>query len=149
MRCRTLGRAAVASWPTGASLRCWRRTATGSLASPRTSLICVRRSATMAASSERLTTAATTVQKASSPPHTSKYGFKLNAASDAYNVNEAETEVVRRIFRMVGAEGRVPSSLARVLERQGVPSCKGTKRWDRSSGPASSMMSRSPLLRGR
>jgi hypothetical protein len=35
--------------------------------SPRTSLICARRSDSMAASAEHLTTAATTVQKASSP----------------------------------------------------------------------------------
>jgi hypothetical protein len=51
----------------GASLRSWRRTATGSLVSPRTSLICARRSANIAASSECLPIAATTVQKASSP----------------------------------------------------------------------------------
>jgi len=65
-------------------------------------------------------------------PHTPRYGFKLNAARDAYKANEAEMEVVRRIFRMAGAEGRTPSSLARVLEKQGVPSCEGTKRWART-----------------
>jgi hypothetical protein len=41
-------------------------------------------------------------------------------------------EVVCRIFRMVAAEGRTPGFLAKVLEKQGVPSCKGTKRWDRT-----------------
>jgi site-specific DNA recombinase len=65
-------------------------------------------------------------------PHTFRYGFKLNAARDDYKVNEAEMEIVCHIFRMVGAEGRTPGSLARVLEKQGVPSYKGTKRWDRT-----------------
>ena len=46
-------------------------------------------------------------------PPTTRYGFKLNAARDAYEVDEAEMEVIRRIFRMVGVEGRLPGSLAR------------------------------------
>jgi site-specific DNA recombinase len=65
-------------------------------------------------------------------PPTPRYGLKLNAARDAYEVNEAEMEVVRYIFRMVGIEGRSPGSLARVLDRQGVPAPKRIKRWDRS-----------------
>ena len=40
--------------------------------------------------------------------------------------------MVRRIFRMVGVEGRSPGSLARIFDREGVPRPKGTKRWDRS-----------------
>jgi site-specific DNA recombinase len=62
-------------------------------------------------------------------PPTPRYGFKLNATRDGYEVDEAEMEVVRRIFRMVGVEGRSP---ARVFDREGVPRPKGTKRWDRS-----------------
>ena len=65
-------------------------------------------------------------------PPTTRYGFKLNAARDAYEIDEAEMEVIRRIFRMVGIEGRSPGSLARVFDREGVPRPKGTKRWDRS-----------------
>ena len=65
-------------------------------------------------------------------PPTTRYGFKLNAARDAYEIDEAEIEVIRRIFRMVGVEGRSPGSLARVFDREGVPRPKGTKRWDRS-----------------
>ena len=65
-------------------------------------------------------------------PPTPRYGFKLNAARDAYEVDEAEMEVIRRIFRMVGVEGRSPGSLARIFDREGVPTPKGTKRWDRS-----------------
>jgi hypothetical protein len=41
-------------------------------------------------------------------------------------------EIVRRIFRMVGAEGRSPGSLARVMERQGVPTPGGGRHWDRT-----------------
>src|SRR5215217_6116965 len=65
-------------------------------------------------------------------PCTPRYGFRLNAARDAYEVYEPEMEVVRRIFRMVGAEGRSPGSLARVMERQGVPTPEGGRYWDRT-----------------
>ena len=65
-------------------------------------------------------------------PPTLRYGFKLNAARDAYEVDEAEMEVVRRIFRMVGVEGSSPGSLAKPLEQQGVPTPRGAKRWDRT-----------------
>src|ERR671910_2175741 len=57
-------------------------------------------------------------------PPTTRYGFKLNAARDAYEVDEAEMEVIRRIFRMVGIEGRSPGSLARVFDRR---ACRGPK----------------------
>ena len=36
-----------------------------------------------------------------------RYGFKLNATRDAYEVYEPEMEIVRRIFRLVGAEGKL------------------------------------------
>jgi len=65
-------------------------------------------------------------------PRTPRYGFRLNAARDAYEVYEPEMEVVRRIFRMVGAEGRSPGTLARVMERQGVPTPGGGRYWDRT-----------------
>jgi site-specific DNA recombinase len=65
-------------------------------------------------------------------PRRPRYGFRLNAARDAYEVYEPEMEVVRRIFQMVGAEGRSPGSLARVMERQGVPTPGGGRYWDRT-----------------
>jgi site-specific DNA recombinase len=37
--------------------------------------------------------------------HAPRYGFKFNEAKDAYQVNEGEMAVVRRIFRMIGAQG--------------------------------------------
>jgi site-specific DNA recombinase len=64
--------------------------------------------------------------------HSPRYGFKLNAARDAYEVNEVEMQVVRRNFRMIGAEGKTLSHVAKSLEREGVPTPKGAKRWDRS-----------------
>jgi site-specific DNA recombinase len=65
-------------------------------------------------------------------PRTPRYGFKLNGARDAYEVDEAEMEVVRRIFRMVGVEGRSPGSLAKPFDLQGIPTPRGAKRWDRT-----------------
>ena len=64
--------------------------------------------------------------------HAPRYGFKLNAARDSYEVNEAEMDVVRRIFRMVGAEGKPLRAVANILEQDGIPTPKGAKRWDRS-----------------
>src|ERR671920_491592 len=34
--------------------------------------------------------------------HAARYGFKFNATKDAYEINKAEMEVVRRIFYMIG-----------------------------------------------
>jgi site-specific DNA recombinase len=65
-------------------------------------------------------------------PRMPRFGFRLNAARDAYEVYEPEMDVVRRIFRMVGAEGRSPGTLARVMERQGVPTPGGGRYWDRT-----------------
>jgi site-specific DNA recombinase len=65
-------------------------------------------------------------------PRTPRYGFKLNDARDAYEVDEAEMEVVRRIFRMVGVEGRSPGSLAKPFDQQGILTPRGAKRWDRT-----------------
>ncbi len=61
-----------------------------------------------------------------------KYGFKLNAARDAYEVDEEKMATVRRIFHMIGAEGMSHNSVMRVLEREGVPTPAGGKHWDRS-----------------
>src|ERR671917_202992 len=39
------------------------------------------------------------------PTHTPDYGFEFNTVRDNYTINEVQMAVVRRIFRMVGAEG--------------------------------------------
>jgi site-specific DNA recombinase len=60
-----------------------------------------------------------------------RYGFKLNAARDAYEVHEEKMVVVRRIFREV-ADGTTLHAIALKLEREGVPTPQGAKFWDRS-----------------
>jgi site-specific DNA recombinase len=64
--------------------------------------------------------------------HAARYGFKFNATKDAYKVNEAEMEVVRRIFHMIGAEGESLRAVANKLEREGLPTPKRAKHWNRS-----------------
>jgi site-specific DNA recombinase len=64
--------------------------------------------------------------------HASRYGFKVNAARDSYEIYEPEMEIVRRIFRMLGVEGRSLNSIAKTLEQQSVPTPKGARYWDRS-----------------
>src|SRR5688572_11369499 len=53
--------------------------------------------------------------------HAPRYGFHFNATKDGYQVNEAEMEVVRRIFHMVGAEGQSLRAVAKMLEGEGLP----------------------------
>jgi site-specific DNA recombinase len=59
-----------------------------------------------------------------------RYGFKLNASRDGYEVDEEKMRVVRRIFREV-AEGTTFLAIAHVLEREGVPTPRGARFWDR------------------
>lgn len=61
--------------------------------------------------------------------HTPSYGFRFNAARDGYEVDEARMAVVRRIFWLVGIEGRSLNAVGRVLEADGVPSPSGKGRW--------------------
>lgn len=60
-----------------------------------------------------------------------RYGFKLNASRDGYEVDEERMRVVRRIFREV-AEGSTLRTIAQGLDREGVPTPKGARFWDRS-----------------
>ena len=64
--------------------------------------------------------------------HAPRYGFKLNVAREGYEINEDEMDVVRRIFHMVGVEGRSIRSISTILEQEGIPTPKGAKHWDRS-----------------
>jgi site-specific DNA recombinase len=64
--------------------------------------------------------------------HAARYGFKFNATKDGYEVDETEMEVVKRIFYMVGAEGESLRAVANKLEREGVPTPKRAKHWNRS-----------------
>jgi site-specific DNA recombinase len=64
--------------------------------------------------------------------HAPRYGFKFNATKDAYEINEAEMEVVSRIFYMVGAEGESLRAVSKKLEGEGLPTPKRAKHWNRS-----------------
>src|SRR5919202_1509774 len=61
--------------------------------------------------------------------HTPDYGFDYNEARDNYVVNEEKMRVVRRIFRMVGVEGHSLNSVKKALDREGVPTPKGSRYW--------------------
>ena len=64
--------------------------------------------------------------------HAPRYGFKFNASKDAYEVNEVEMAVVRRIFYIVGTEGASLRAVAKTLEGEGIPTPKRAKHWNRS-----------------
>ena len=63
---------------------------------------------------------------------TANYGFRYNTARDGYEVDETAMSVVRRVFRMVGAEGASLHVVKRTLERVRVPAPKGGPYWNRS-----------------
>jgi site-specific DNA recombinase len=63
---------------------------------------------------------------------TPNYGFRYNAARDGYEVDEATMAVVRRVFRMVGAEGASLHAVQRSLEHEGIRAPKGGPYWSRS-----------------
>ena len=61
--------------------------------------------------------------------HIPNYGFRYNKARDGYEVDEEKMRVVRRIFRMVGAEGAGLHTVAKTLEREGVSNPGGGRYW--------------------
>ena len=61
-----------------------------------------------------------------------KYGFKLNQARDGLLIDEEKMGNVRRIFRMVGAEGMSLNAVCKAFERERIPTPGGGKRWDRA-----------------
>lgn len=57
---------------------------------------------------------------------TPPYGFRYNADRTKYKIDEQAMAVVRRIFRMVGAEGQSLHAVKKTFEREGVsPSGRG------------------------
>src|SRR5215210_1473195 len=59
------------------------------------------------------------------------HGFRMNATRDSYEVDEEKMAVVRRVFRMVGAEGAGIYGVHKTLEREGVPPPGGGRYWDK------------------
>jgi site-specific DNA recombinase len=61
--------------------------------------------------------------------HPVNYGFRMNAVRDAYEVDAPKMFVVRRIFRLIGEEGRTINAVAKVLNEEGEPGPTGG-RWN-------------------
>src|SRR5215207_5412157 len=59
----------------------------------------------------------------------SLYGFRYNASRDGYEVDEETMAVVKRIIRMVGAEGAAVRAVKRTFEREGLPTPQGKEIW--------------------
>jgi Recombinase zinc beta ribbon domain/Recombinase len=55
------------------------------------------------------------------------YGFEANEARDRYLVNEPAAAVVRRIFDLVGGQGKTLNATANTLNAQAIPSPAGGK----------------------
>ena len=64
--------------------------------------------------------------------HAPRYGFRVNASRDGYEVYEEEMSIIRRVFDMAGGQGMALRSIAMTFEREGIPTPKGAKHWDRS-----------------
>jgi site-specific DNA recombinase len=63
------------------------------------------------------------------PAPTPDYGFGYNGTRDNYVVDEEKMQVVRRIFRMVGAEGHSLNAVKKTFDREGVPTPRGSRYW--------------------
>jgi site-specific DNA recombinase len=60
-----------------------------------------------------------------------RYGLKANERRDDHEIDEEKMQVVRRIFRMAGAERMPLRAIKRTFEREGIPTPGGAKFWDR------------------
>ena len=58
------------------------------------------------------------------------YGFDWNDDRDGYVFNPGQMAVIRRMFYMVGVEGRSPCAVQKQLGEDGVPSPTGKAQWD-------------------
>jgi hypothetical protein len=63
------------------------------------------------------------------PGRFAPYGYRYDGESATYVVNEETAPHLRRIFRMVGAEGKSMSHVKRVFEREGVAPPGGGRFW--------------------
>ena len=58
-----------------------------------------------------------------------KYGYRFNETRDALVVDEETMSIVRRVFRMVGVEGRPLFGVKRALDAEGILTPTGLNRW--------------------
>jgi DNA invertase Pin-like site-specific DNA recombinase len=66
------------------------------------------------------------------PTKTPKFGFKYDENRTNYVPNEPEMALIRRIFRLVGAEKKPLWAVKKAFEREGVASPAGNRHWDPS-----------------
>jgi site-specific DNA recombinase len=63
------------------------------------------------------------------PTHTPDYGFRYTEDREGYEVDPEKMAVVRRIFEMVGWEGKTLHGTKKILDREGVPTPARAKYW--------------------
>jgi site-specific DNA recombinase len=63
------------------------------------------------------------------PTHTPDYGFRYTEDREGYEVDPETMAVVRRIFEMVGREGKTLHGTKKILNREGVPTPARAKYW--------------------
>jgi site-specific DNA recombinase len=63
------------------------------------------------------------------PTHTPDYGFRYTEDREGYEVDPETMAVVRRIFEMVGREGKTLHGTKKILDREGVPTPARAKYW--------------------
>jgi len=68
----------------------------------------------------------------SNAPYGYRYLRKTDEAPAAYLVDEAEAQVVRRVYEMYTVEGLSIGEITRRLNTEGVPTRKASARWERS-----------------
>lgn len=61
--------------------------------------------------------------------HIVNYGFTLNESRDGYEVDEEAMKNVRRLFYIIGVEGRSMWSVRREFEREGILTPTGKRLW--------------------
>jgi site-specific DNA recombinase len=64
------------------------------------------------------------------PGRFAPYGFTYNRNTRNYDVDEGRMVHTRRIFRMMGAEGRGIWTVKRAFDAEGVPTTTGRRYWD-------------------
>jgi len=65
------------------------------------------------------------------PTHTADYGFKFNDARTGYELDEETMPIVRRVFRLVGVEGKAMHHVKKRFNREGIRPPKGGKYWSK------------------
>jgi site-specific DNA recombinase len=63
------------------------------------------------------------------PTHTPDFGFRYTSDREGYEVDPEQMAVVRRIFEMVGREGKTLHGTKKVLDREGVPTPCRARYW--------------------